>query len=167
MIPDYWYTKDGWIIKLSDMSTRHLINTIKMLRRQIDGSAHDDFVFDNIDAMQKELKRRVINMSKIENVTLKVAGVTFKNDDGSSRRDIIVNELRAGDKVFIERESDNQFDVNAIKVMTEYGQIGYIGKDYASILAEQMDYGVEFDATLNEFGEYKNRPYCNIIINQI
>lgn len=56
----YWKTKDGKIIRISDMTTTHIINTIKMLRRQIDGSIHDDFVYDYVDAMQKELKRRGI-----------------------------------------------------------------------------------------------------------
>lgn len=57
----YWKTKDNKNIKISDMTTTHIINTIKCLRRQIDGSAHDDFVYDNIYAMQKVLKRRGIN----------------------------------------------------------------------------------------------------------
>lgn len=59
--PDYWTTKDGVTMRVSNMTTRHIINVINMLRRQIDGSAHDDFVYDNIDAMQKELKRRNVN----------------------------------------------------------------------------------------------------------
>lgn len=105
-------------------------------------------------------------MSKIENVTLKVVGVTFKNDDGSSRKDIITQKLNNDDRIWIDREPNNKFDPNAIKVMTEYGQIGYIGKDYASILAEQMDMGITFNAKISEFGEHKNRPYASIIINQ-
>lgn len=105
-------------------------------------------------------------MSKIENVTLKVVGVTFKNDDGTSRRDIILNMNKTAD-VWLEREPDNQYDPNAIKVMTHDGQIGYIGKDYAAILAEKIDGGTEFCATLGEFGEHKSRPYVNIIINEV
>lgn len=57
----YWKMKGGRLIAICDMTNEHLINTIKMLRRQIDGSLHDDFCWDNIDAMQKELRKRGIN----------------------------------------------------------------------------------------------------------
>lgn len=57
----YWKMKGGRLIAICDMTNEHLINTIKMLHRQIDGSLHDDFCWDNIDAMQKELRKRGIN----------------------------------------------------------------------------------------------------------
>jgi len=43
------------------MTDKHLINTIKFLKRQIDGSIHDEFVYDNVIAMENELKRRNIH----------------------------------------------------------------------------------------------------------
>ena len=49
----YWNGK-----KISDMTTAHLINAIRYLKRQIDGSIHDEFVYDNVIAMENELKRR-------------------------------------------------------------------------------------------------------------
>lgn len=56
----YWRTGSGQTIAISDMTTRHLNNTIRYLRRQIDGSAHDDFCWDNINAMEEELRKRGI-----------------------------------------------------------------------------------------------------------
>lgn len=58
---EYWKMKGGRTIAICNMETSHLINTIKMLRQQIDGSLHDDFCWDNIDAMEKELRKRGIN----------------------------------------------------------------------------------------------------------
>ena len=108
-------------------------------------------------------------MEKIANVDLKVVGVTFKNDDGSSRADKIIEMSQYKDKVAItlEREPNNKYDPNAIKVMADGKQIGYIGKDYSSLLAPMIDNEFrKFSATLKDCGEYKNRPYCEITINE-
>ena len=56
----WWKTKNGKLIAIADMTDKHLINTIKFLKRQIDGSIHDEFVYDNVIAMENELKRRNI-----------------------------------------------------------------------------------------------------------
>ena len=108
-------------------------------------------------------------MEKIANVDLKVVGVTFKNDDGYSRADKIIEMSQYKDKVTItlEREPDNKYDPNAIKVLADGKQIGYIGKDYSSLLAPMIDNEFrKFNAKLKDCGEYKNRPYCEITINE-
>lgn len=64
VLPTYWKIKGGKSIRISDMNTSHLKRTIAMLSRQIDGSAHDDFVYDNIEAMQQELRKRGIEYGK-------------------------------------------------------------------------------------------------------
>lgn len=160
-----WKTASGKIMYITDMSTNHLLNTIKMLRRAL--IRQDDvLVHENINMMEEELKRRNKNMGAIQNVDLKVVGVTFNNDDGTKRSDIIKN-MDVNTAVTLEREPDNKYDANAIKVMTEYGQIGYIGKDYSAILAGFMDAGRQFIARVKGCGEYNNRPYCEITINEV
>lgn len=112
-------------------------------------------------------------MSNIQNVDLKVVGVTFANEDGSSRKDQILTlaerfEGRESEiTIDLIREPTNQYDMNAIKVIAEQKQIGYLGKEYASILAPLMDEGEEFTATVKGIGEFKNRPYCEITVNQL
>lgn len=111
----------------------------------------------------------------IKNVDLKVVGMTFSNDDGSKRSEIIREiidkidtGMDSGDvEIKLERESDNKFDINAIKVMADGKQIGYIGKEYAAIMAPLMDEYEEFDAKIKGVGTYKNRPYCEITVNQL
>lgn len=102
----------------------------------------------------------------IKNVKLKVVGVTFTNEDGTSRQ-AIIGELKAGDNITIRREPTNKYDTNAIMVLADKGQIGYIGKDYASIMASMMDYGIQFDVKVAEAGEYKGKNYVSIVINEI
>lgn len=97
----------------------------------------------------------------IKNVKLKVVGVTFEG------RQEIIKQLNRDDIITIRREPINRFDTNAIAVWTEKGQIGYIGKDYASILAPMMDTGTQFEATIAELDEYKNTHYVHILINEI
>lgn len=110
-------------------------------------------------------------MQKIQNVDLKVVGVTFTNEDTGEKRSDIIKELIGVDKnninVKLIREPENKYDINAIKVLANDKQIGYIGKEYAQIIAPKMDEYEEFNATVKEIGEYKNRPFCEITINQL
>ena len=80
---------------------------------------------------------------KLQNITLSVVGVTFNNEDGTNRGEIIKGLIKDM-PVFLEREPNNKYDKNAVAVMTLAGQIGYIGKDYASIISEMMDGGRKF-----------------------
>ena len=97
----------------------------------------------------------------IKNVKLKVVGVTFEG------RQEIIKQLDRSDIITIRREPTNRFDTNAIAVWSEKGQIGYIGKDYATILAPMMDAGTKFEAIIAELDEYKNTHYIHILINEI
>lgn len=97
----------------------------------------------------------------IKNVKLKVVGVTFEG------RQEIIKQLSRCDTITLRRESTNRFDKNAIMVMSEKGQVGYIGKDYASILAPLMDGGTQFNASIAELDEYKGTHYIHILINEV
>lgn len=164
-----WKMSGGKVINIGDMTDIHLQNTINYLKRQIDGSIHDEFLYDNIIAMENELNRRTKKM--IQNVDLKVVGVTFTNEGTGEKRSDIVRELAQKNtsdiKIQLVREPENQYDANAVKVIADDRQIGYIGKEYATIIAPLMDEYEEFSAVVKGIGEYKNRPYCEITINQL
>lgn len=110
---------------------------------------------------------------KISNINLHVVGVTFNNEDGTSRQQIL-ETVNSGDILKLVREPGNVYDINAIKVDTEDGrQIGYIGKQYAEILAPMMDMGKRFSAVVEDTGLHrpknakKSIRYCAIVINEI
>ena len=64
-------------------------------------------------------------------VPSKVVGVTFRNEDGSRRQELI-EELCEGDQLGIVPEPDNPHDADAIAVTNAYGeQIGYLNQRLA------------------------------------
>lgn len=71
-------------------------------------------------------------------VWLGVRGESFKNPDGTDRQAIIAG-CREGDSARLVREPRNRYDSNAIAVHVAGGQIGYIAKEKAEILAPLMD----------------------------
>lgn len=100
-------------------------------------------------------------------MTTRVTGVTFTNDDGSSRR-AIIEEMSEIDTICLERDPYNQYDSNAVKVCVVKGgrslQIGYLEKKLASQISPKMRRGTEFSATIVGCGIYNDRPYCEIDI---
>lgn len=72
-----------------------------------------------------------------------VVGVTFDNDDGRSRQDIL-KKCGPGTKIELKRTPMRKYP-NAIGVFTPYGQIGNISEDENEELAEYMDGGGKID----------------------
>ncbi|GEM_PF-2121909 len=72
--------------------------------------------------------------------SIKLVGVSFDNEDGTSRQDIL-RECKKYENVFLTREYDNQHDKYAISVGLEDGNIiGYIPKGDIR-LARHIDQG--------------------------
>lgn len=94
----------------------------------------------------------------------KVVGVSF-----SDRQDVI-KTLKPEDPLFLSREKDNKFDVNAIKVETATQiHIGYLKKELAAELSPNIDSGkFTYVAKVKEVtGIDKQTRGCNIIIEEI
>lgn len=78
----------------------------------------------------------------------KVVGVSMANDDGSLRQEIIRSEVEENDKLKLEADPNNEFDANAIKVLSPYGkQIGYLNKDIAEKVKPALEHGTEIHVT--------------------
>lgn len=95
----------------------------------------------------------------------KVVGVTFCNEDGSSRARIIAG-MTESDKVYLERDPYNQYDANAVKVCVlkngEKKQIGFLSKDIAADVSSKLRRNVNFDVTIKGVGIWNDRPFCEI-----
>lgn len=99
-------------------------------------------------------------------IKTKLAGVTMKNDDGSSRQ-AFLKTCNSGDPLVLKREPKNKYDRNAIAVFRGTDQLGYLSKEVAEELAKVLDSGKELTAEILEItGGEKGKPTrgCNIEI---
>ena len=86
----------------------------------------------------------------------KIVGVTFANQDGSDRQEIIEyldDLLQQTSNVSLQlvREPQNSYDHNAIQVHDSQGrQIGYLSRSVSETLAPMMDNGIEVQCTLSQ-----------------
>jgi len=79
----------------------------------------------------------------------KIAGVSMKNDDGSSRQEIIKDFAHVGDQLILRREPKNKYDPNAIGVWLTVKsctgsadrQLGYIEARTAAEMSPNIDRG--------------------------
>lgn len=58
----------------------------------------------------------------------------------------LLNDLEPGDRLYLSREPDNKFDVNAIQVLADDGSgeqvhVGYVPRQDNAVLAALMDNG--------------------------
>ena len=95
----------------------------------------------------------------------KVTGVTFSNEDGTSRTRIIAS-MSENDEIILERDPYNQYDSNAVKVCVKkegkIQQIGFIEKALASKLSPKMRRGAKFNVRIESCGIWMDRPYCEL-----
>lgn len=109
---------------------------------------------------------KVINPG--DEIYTKIAGVTHKNEEGRSIQRIL-KDLADYDpdslELTLEREPDNPYDENAIKVYCEGEHIGYIKAELAKKLADLVDNGVVSGAVSEITGGTEGHPHgCNICL---
>lgn len=105
---------------------------------------------DEDDAFVGELVRRTLPLP----LMTRLAGVTFANDDGSSRQQIIARFCFVGQGLTLVRQPRNPYDRNAIAVcVPAFGvlwQIGFVASELASLLAAALDAGEAISGTIVE-----------------
>ena len=84
-----------------------------------------------------------------------VAGITFRKQNFEN---VLANHKA---KEFftcnLEREPDNKYDANAIKVVVDDVFIGYIPSAQAQLIAPMMDAGQDIKANVVELGHFEKR----------
>ena len=105
-------------------------------------------------------------MNLIEKFQTKISGVTFPNQDGQRRQDII-KRCRNGDKIFLELDKDSNF-TNAIKVIRKNKeQLGYIPREINQKVSSYFNNNYNIEANIISLtggtDKYPTRG-CNIEI---
>ena len=73
--------------------------------------------------------------------------------------------LQGGEELSLEREPENQFDQNAIKVLTDGGaHLGYIERGQAAWISGHMEEGANYVAVVDRVVPFKNTIHvvCNV-----
>ena len=144
-LPDY-ILKDGTIIEVKGhLSARSLAN-MKAFQELYPNEiikVIDNDIYYLIDKKYSEI---VPNWEKTQNSPMQdidVVGIRIKE------RIPFVAKLNEGDELILERDFNNKYDKNAIKVLdSDKHHIGYIDSFYACYLAPKLDLGIEYTMKL-------------------
>lgn len=97
-------------------------------------------------------------------IRTKAVGVTHRNDDGTSRQELI-EYLRPGETLELVRDRYNEHDSNAVEILDGGGiQLGFLRRALAAKIAPLMDDGIPVDAVVTEVtgGDYGENFGLNI-----
>lgn len=99
----------------------------------------------------------------------RVTGVFYANEDGICRANY-VQDMTENDIVYLERDSNNKYDSNAVKVIVTLNnakhQIGFIEKELAAQISPLMTKGEIFPVFVVRCGFYRF-PYCEIDMQRV
>lgn len=115
---------------------------------------------------KKKIKpKKVPVLNSPKNIFTNVAGIMYKNDDGTDRQEIL-RRCQEGDEVELVREPNNMYDPNAVAVYVGNEQVGYLFREEASEVAPLLDAGYIADVTIYEIDMDKegNIKRCHIEI---
>ena len=73
---------------------------------------------------------------------------------------------RVGKRVQFVRDSENPYDENAVKITIDGKDIGFVGRQQAPYLADLIDDGVKFEATISSVFERKGVPVYKIKVKK-
>lgn len=100
-------------------------------------------------------------INKLDKFFTKIVGITFEN------RQELVAKIKIGDKLALINENDNEFDSNAIKVVSPYGVLGYLRSEIAEMLMEAISEGVKYEAVVTNITGTENQYNgVNILVNK-
>lgn len=93
----------------------------------------------------------------MKEIRSKITGVTFKNDDGTDRQELIRKYCRPGTNLYLETDPENPHGTHAVKVFaqtpTGLQQVGWVkgGEEAWENLDDQIFHALEANQTIELF----------------
>ncbi len=135
-----------------------LIKDLKSYRRPDEMNLLDRLFFYKDEYLEDDPYRSI---GQQDQFYTKVVGVTFEN------RQMLVEQLVAGQPLELVRECDNVHDENAIAVYADGAQIGYLKRNIARHLAPNIDQGIGYEAMVVQVtGSAEKNWGANIFIQR-
>jgi len=99
----------------------------------------------------------------MKSINTKVVGVTFEG------RQEIIADLTGSSKIKLERDANNPHDSNAVQVIAEGKQIGFLSKELAESIGPCMDQGIRYITHISDItGGQEGLSYgVNILIVKV
>ena len=140
-------------------SLQLILKDIKSYRRPDDMALVDRLFFYKEEYLKRE---SYTSIGEKDQFYSKIVGVTFDN-----RQEHIKN-LFPGQVLELRRETDNEYDENAIAVFFEDEQLGYLKRNIARHLAENFDNGIEYEAFVVQVnGSDESNWGANIFVRRV
>ena len=139
-------------------SLQMLIQDLKSYRRPDDMNLLDRLFFYKDKYLEDDPYRSI---GQQDQFYTKVVGVTFEN------RQAVVEHLTEGQPLELRREHNNEHDENAIAVVADGEQIGYLKRSIARHLAPNFDQGIGYEAMVVQItGSAEKNWGVNIFIRR-
>ena len=120
---------------------------------------------DQIEAfLQKMIKQKNImgkekyrGIEEVPSFNTKLVGVSFDNRQ-EHIKNISDNRLNKNNELQLKRQPENPYDKNAILVLYEGKDLGFLNRDLAKKIAPKIDEGVEYKAVIEQITDsYENK----------
>jgi hypothetical protein len=91
-------------------------------------------------------------------ITVDIRGRAYRN------RQVVALRAAPGDSLVLEREYDNLVDQNAVRVVLDAQELGYLPRRVAQLVAPEMDTGLLLTATIAHV-ERDDVPQVSLVLS--